>query len=291
MPNRSSIATGRLPSVHGTRFNGIPLDWNAQTFVRALREQGYYTAHVGKLHLQNIGDSVEAMQMATRHWRAGDAFRARTERYDYELQSRHREERVVLPEDFYGYQDVDLVVNHSDYCSGHYYQWLLDQGIDPAKLQGQANALPYDSPLPDQVWRTALPEELYPTRCVSLRAREALERAAKDPRPFFLHVSVPILDDPEARVRGFVLVEEDEMFDMLGLRSLRMRTLVTDEGRLTRYQGADHGELFALDHDPLELENLFSRSEGRELRHHLTERLATVLLEYADESPRPTAMA
>src|SRR5262245_1429862 len=55
MPNRSSIATGRVPSVHGTRYNGIPLDWGARTFMRALRARGWHNAQLGKCHLQNMG--------------------------------------------------------------------------------------------------------------------------------------------------------------------------------------------------------------------------------------------
>ena len=33
MPNRASLMTGRMPSVHGVRSNGIPLSMNAVTFV------------------------------------------------------------------------------------------------------------------------------------------------------------------------------------------------------------------------------------------------------------------
>ena len=48
MPNRSTIFTGRMPSVHGTRYNGIALDPKARTFPGALRAAGYRTAHIGK---------------------------------------------------------------------------------------------------------------------------------------------------------------------------------------------------------------------------------------------------
>jgi arylsulfatase A-like enzyme len=41
MPNRASIATGRWPSVHGTRTNGVTFDQNAETFMRTLRRSGY----------------------------------------------------------------------------------------------------------------------------------------------------------------------------------------------------------------------------------------------------------
>ena len=51
MPNRASIMTGRWPSAHGVRTNGLPLDPNADTYARVLRGKGWKTAAVGKLHL------------------------------------------------------------------------------------------------------------------------------------------------------------------------------------------------------------------------------------------------
>ena len=54
MPNRASLMTARLPSSHGVRMNGIPLDRRHVTFVDLLRAAGYGTALIGKSHLQNI---------------------------------------------------------------------------------------------------------------------------------------------------------------------------------------------------------------------------------------------
>src|SRR5258708_35220705 len=54
MPNRATLMTGRMPSVHGVRHNGIPLSLDATTFADLLREAGYRTAMVGKSHLQNM---------------------------------------------------------------------------------------------------------------------------------------------------------------------------------------------------------------------------------------------
>ena len=54
MPNRSTLMTGRMPSVHGVRANGTPLSRNAVTFVDLLREAGYATALIGKSHLQTF---------------------------------------------------------------------------------------------------------------------------------------------------------------------------------------------------------------------------------------------
>ena len=54
MPNRATLMTGRMPSVHGVRSNGVPLSLRSNTFVDALRAGGYATALVGKSHLQNF---------------------------------------------------------------------------------------------------------------------------------------------------------------------------------------------------------------------------------------------
>ena len=56
MPNRATLMTGRMPSVHGVRSNGMPLSLQSNTFVDALRAAGYATALVGKSHLQNFSD-------------------------------------------------------------------------------------------------------------------------------------------------------------------------------------------------------------------------------------------
>ena len=53
MPNRASLMTGRLSSVHGVRSNGVPLSMDEVTFVELLRDAGYATVLVGKSHLQN----------------------------------------------------------------------------------------------------------------------------------------------------------------------------------------------------------------------------------------------
>src|SRR3984893_14308993 len=56
LPNRATLMTGRMPSLHGVRSNGMPLPLQSNTFVDALRAGGYATALVGKSHLQNFSD-------------------------------------------------------------------------------------------------------------------------------------------------------------------------------------------------------------------------------------------
>src|SRR4051794_18964027 len=53
-PNRATLATGRMPSLHGVRHNGISLPLSANAFVDLLRAAGWNTALIGKSHLQNM---------------------------------------------------------------------------------------------------------------------------------------------------------------------------------------------------------------------------------------------
>src|SRR6201987_1701070 len=70
MPNRATLMTGRMLSVHGARSNGLPLSLRANTFVDALRAAGYATALIGKSHLQNFTGFGPVLKRAPP--RAGD---------------------------------------------------------------------------------------------------------------------------------------------------------------------------------------------------------------------------
>jgi arylsulfatase A-like enzyme len=75
-PNRASLMTGRMPSVHGVQMNGRELSHGELTFVELLRREGWRTALVGKAHLQNITavpaawPSQAAAAAMDRRWRA-----------------------------------------------------------------------------------------------------------------------------------------------------------------------------------------------------------------------------
>ena len=63
MPNRATFMTGRMPSLHGARQNGIPLSLTATTFVEVMRAAGYDTALIGKCHLQSISGKPPTIGM------------------------------------------------------------------------------------------------------------------------------------------------------------------------------------------------------------------------------------
>jgi arylsulfatase A-like enzyme len=197
MPNRASLMTGRMPSVHGVRSNGIPLSMSSVTFVELLRDAGYRTALIGKSHLQNFtaappivkrpptragyrepsGDLVQALrhdlgdrkygQETPEHWTAADA-------------------RVRTP--FYGFDHVTLVRAHGDQPGGDYDRWLAERDPKAKALLGPENSLPHDYTVP-QAYRTAIPPELYATAFIGERAGAWLQDADAD--PFFLMVSFP----------------------------------------------------------------------------------------------------
>lgn len=452
MPNRASLFTGVMPSIHGTRYNGLPLDWSTRTFPRVLREAGYRTGYFGKCHLQALGASARRMAEWQQDLPTGLRDAYPPDAYDWENRDRHQRGWVDVPADFYGFDHVRLTVDHADFCSGHYYQWLLAQGIDPGTIQGPGAALPYDGEHA-QLWRTAVPVDLYPSTYVANEAVDFLSGA--QPAPFFAvcsfsdphhpftppgeyfdafdpaslslpasfadphtgsmpqfqhmirhrgeipggvlgfapterqyrdmlakaygmlalvdecvgrvlavtprdtvvvfssdhgdafgdhglmlkhgihydgntHVSlavrvpgvvpgrraalvstldiaptvlaltgcpayfgmqghslVPIMAGDVSAVRDAVLIEEEHLFPNVGTTvPIRMRTLVSDEGRITHYHGFDRGEVYDHRGDPLEQVNLWTAAAGRELRMHLDERLIGAVLHHSTAGRR-----
>ncbi len=193
MPNRSTILTGLLPSVHGTRFNGISLDRSHWTFVRSLRAAGYRTVLVGKLHVQNMGVNGELIPLLTNTSAEPDAMRPPFEAgWDtWESAERYDDDAAehVVPPDFYGFDDVTLTVGHGDHPGGHYRRWLRDQGIDPQTTEGRAHSLNVFDDW-DQIWKASRPEVLYPTTYVADKAVEAIANTPPD-QPLMLQCSFP----------------------------------------------------------------------------------------------------
>jgi len=199
MANRASLMTGRMPSVHGTRCNGIPLARNATTFVDLLRDDGYFTGLVGKCHLQNMTDlPPEAPREAVRPGMTppqahhADAVKDRWSEggYDMELVKSWRDNpshQVQTP--YYGFDTVRLCTHHGDMVNGEYARWVQEIAGDIEQLRGPHNAIPDARYTAPQAYRTRVPEHLYPSAWVGDRTEEFLDAAAHSGQPFFLHCS------------------------------------------------------------------------------------------------------
>lgn len=118
MPNRATLMTGRMPSLHGVRQNGIPLSPQATVFPRLLRAAGYRTGPMGKSHLQSISakpvTTGPPVPDPARIQPPGDLAEARRGlwsdgRYDQELPTTWAGEQGFEPAlPFYGFDEIAL---------------------------------------------------------------------------------------------------------------------------------------------------------------------------------------
>ncbi len=200
MPNRASIMTGRMSSVHGARHNGIPLSHNHTTFVELLRDAGYRTGLIGKSHLQSFTGLPATNTFKPRDGtytpspRLRDAYKdnRQSAAYDLEIVSdwdRPLAERV--DGDFYGFEHVEVTADHADRASGDYLLWARQKRPDFDRLVGPENALPDNRIQAPQAWRTAVPVELYSTSWIAERSEAWLAECAESDTPFFLQMSFP----------------------------------------------------------------------------------------------------
>ena len=203
MPNRATLMTGRMPSLHGARQNGIPLSLTATTFVDIMRAAGYETALIGKCHLQSISANLPTIGMPEpdpnltpppEHLREADNTLMGHGRYDQELPSTWEREPGFEPKlPYYGFQHLELAIGHGDKAVGHYARWLEERHADPDALRGAKNQLPGNRYIAPQAWRTRVPESLYPTAYVAERTIKFLENYSRADRskPFFIQCSFP----------------------------------------------------------------------------------------------------
>lgn len=203
MPNRIAILTGRMPTVNGTRHNGIPLSRDAVTFVDILRAGGYHTGLVGKSHAQNITGRELDEKNSNQSGYPGieppedlsDAHRERRQGSDYEVElmplwSTHPErEDPDFP--YYGYDYLRFANGHADHVQGHYTAWLNARSENGEALRGRENALPSPGVTAPQAWRTAVPEALYPTAYIADESCQFIDSHlnTRVDSPFFLHCS------------------------------------------------------------------------------------------------------
>ena len=104
-----------------------------------------------------------------------------------------------------------------------------------------------------------------------------------------LNLSELLSNNTQDLDRKRLLIEEDTYdVDVLGFEGqIRERTLLKDHFRISVFQGKDWGEIYDLEADPLEINNLWDDPAHRDLRNELTWELLQALIEADDRSPWP----
>ncbi|MCP5259864.1 MAG: sulfatase-like hydrolase/transferase [Burkholderiaceae bacterium] len=92
--------------------------------------------------------------------------------------------------------------------------------------------------------------------------------------------------------RTSVLIEENQQRAYLGFtQPVQVRTLVTATHRMSVFVEGGWGELYDLQADPHEMDNLWERPEYAPLKLQLMQELAQQMMAMSDASPRPTRIA
>lgn len=183
--------TGRMPTLHGLRYNGCLLPRSANTFVDVLTKGGYHTAAIGKSHLQPFIDGDRQNPHADDSRLIDEAWREDPNDYSEEQPFQYADDdRYDFSTPYYGFQHVDMVTSHGDRCGGHYQQWFRENAPDWKALHDRANELSHNYSCP-QAYRTPIPEELYPTSWIADRAADYINAQSGSDSPFFAFVSFP----------------------------------------------------------------------------------------------------
>lgn len=191
MPNRSTMITGRMPSAHGCIFNDRSLDWATNTFIRRFRKSGYRTGLIGKSHLQH-GVSRNSMLPFRGEPSGQDPHGAgwdTIEDYESFLSGKPNN-----PDDFYGFDHIELTLNHGASIAGHHLQWALDRGgkledlaIDQDKLVNGSDRSQHW----DQIYRPPYGEELHSTNFVTEQTINFIDEAESEGKPWLAWCSFP----------------------------------------------------------------------------------------------------
>jgi len=171
MPNRACLITGLYPNMHGLRSNGINLPLHIPTITQSLKNSGWHTASIGKLHLQfSIGPF-------------------RSKHKTLEPYGWGKGEKIPVP--YYGYDEVETSIGHGDLMLGDYIQWLTERSPELVEsIRKRLGIL-----IQKIMYKSPMPEELYPSSYITERTIAFLERFSQgnygDKSNFYLTCSYP----------------------------------------------------------------------------------------------------
>lgn len=175
---------------------------------------------------------------------------------------------------------VIFTSDHGDYCGDH---GLILKG--PAHFRSVIN-MPLLWRIPD-LTQTSVSNSLVSTVDLPKTILKLLGiKERYHPEPMQGRDITPILRNPHEKVREQILIEHDEELakDMI----MRLRTLVTENHRLTLYDGyEDYGDIFDYKSDPDEINNLWN--SDKELRNKLLEKLLREIVNLQPRFPKRDA--
>jgi arylsulfatase A-like enzyme len=86
--------------------------------------------------------------------------------------------------------------------------------------------------------------------------------------------------------REATLIEDDRERVYLGLKEpQRVRTMITEQYRLTKYQPLEINELYDLVNDPAESTNLWNEPKSEAIRAQLTNQMLELIIKHQDKTP------
>jgi arylsulfatase A-like enzyme len=169
MPNRLSIFTGRYPSNHGMWTNGLMLPHMLPTIADLLKDNGYTTCNIGKMHFEptDCGGSAPIVSREDhRYWQ-------------------HVGDDIDWYGPYWGFDHVELTVGHATRPIAHYGKWFHENGgtDDMAKAK---NIEGFEfCPV------TSMPERLHDSMFIGERSANYIKEHAESEDPFFLVASFP----------------------------------------------------------------------------------------------------
>jgi arylsulfatase A-like enzyme len=171
MPSRSTMLTGQYVRTHGVWMNGVPLPDDAPSVAEVLHGAGYNTALIGKAHFEPFLDPT--LQFAENRMGVQGTFGPHRG-FD------HMETATHTAMGMTHYAQM-MMRGHSEYVNDWYR--VLDADFDVnAAGGGDTGAC--------QVWRNAVPRDLYHTDWVAQRTIAWLDSLPAD-ADFFVWVSFP----------------------------------------------------------------------------------------------------
>ncbi len=175
MPNRATIATGRLPRNHGAWSNGIDLPTCERTVADELAERGYHTALLGKGHLTAFGGDTDKDTPAYDCAKAWQSGRMTTD----------------WAGPYYGFEQCRLSIGHGNWgaANAHYGAWLAENfpGVIETYRE-KSTPSPTGAP---QCFTPDMPVEAHCSSWLGNIGTDYLRARADDGRPFLCWVSFP----------------------------------------------------------------------------------------------------